>query len=76
MITIEAIKELPVLFLSSGFWSRAGVLRAKILAKKLKARLADALIAQVCIDHNIPLITRDNDFRHYVKHAGLILFEE
>ncbi|MCX7115526.1 MAG: PIN domain-containing protein [Gammaproteobacteria bacterium] len=69
------IKHLPLLPITSDFWYRAGRLRSQLLAKKLKARLADTLIAQSCIDHQVPLITRDLDFRHYVKHGGLILFE-
>jgi predicted nucleic acid-binding protein len=44
-----------------------------LLGKGLKARLGDALVAQACIDHNIPLIARDGDFRHFVKHCGLKL---
>jgi predicted nucleic acid-binding protein len=35
--------------------------------------LADALIAQSCIDHEISLIARDGDFRHFAKHCGLKL---
>lgn len=72
---IESITQLPLLSISAQFWYRAGSMRAKLLTKKLKARLADTLIAQSCIDHDVPLITRDNDFRHYEKYAGLILFE-
>jgi predicted nucleic acid-binding protein len=56
-----------------GHWHRAANLRANILAKKLKASLADTLIAQSCIDHGIALITRDADFRHFAKHGGLKL---
>jgi predicted nucleic acid-binding protein len=51
---------------------RAGLLRAELLRGILKAQLADCLIAQSCIDHDIPLITYDRDFRHFV-HAGLKL---
>ncbi len=40
-------KQLPVLELSDGFWERAGRLRSKILARGLKSRLVDALVAQV-----------------------------
>lgn len=69
---IEDILQIPTLPIFSGFWYRAGVLRSKLLEKKLKARLADCLIAQSCIDHNVPLITRDEDFRHFVKY-GLVL---
>jgi len=66
------LKELPRLELKDGYWERSGALRAKILSKGQKARLADALIAQSCLDHNVPLVTADRDFRHFVKH-GLTL---
>ncbi len=72
---INTIMRLPTLAILPDFWSRAGIMRAKVLAQKLKARLADTLIAQSCIDHGVPLITRDTDFRHFVKYADLILFE-
>ncbi|MDO8518914.1 MAG: PIN domain-containing protein [Deltaproteobacteria bacterium] len=68
----EALLNLVLLEITSGYWERAGHLRAKILAKGLKARLADTLIAQSCLDHDIPLITRDPDFRHF-KPLGLKL---
>lgn len=72
---IDFIQAIPVLELSEGYWVRAASIRQRILREGLKSRLADALIAQSCIDHNIPLITRDKDFRHYVKHCGLKLYE-
>jgi hypothetical protein len=70
---IEKISELPILEPTENFWQRAGVNRSKLIAKKLKARLADTLIAQSCIDYQVPLITCDKDFRHFVKYCGLIL---
>jgi predicted nucleic acid-binding protein len=72
---IDTLIKLPLLPIHEQFWYRAGLLRAKLLSKKLKARLADTLIAQACIDHDVPLITRDDDFRHYVKYGGLKLFQ-
>ena len=63
------LKELPRLEISEGYWERAGALRAKVLAKGLKARLADALIAQSCLDHRVPLVTADRDFRHFTRHG-------
>jgi predicted nucleic acid-binding protein len=65
-------QELPLLEPTPGFWERAGLLRASVVARRHKARLADTLIAQTCIDHGVPLITRDQDFRHFVS-AGLTL---
>ncbi len=69
----ETIAEVPLLEVASGYWQRAGVLRAKVLATRRKARLGDALIAQSCIDQSIPLITRDRDFRAFAEAANLNL---
>jgi predicted nucleic acid-binding protein len=67
------LASITQLEIQEGFWFRASLLRADILAKKLKANLADTLIAQSCIDHGVALITRDTDFRHFAKHGGLKL---
>lgn len=64
---------LPTLEIDHGYWIRAAATRATILSKKLRARLPDALIAQSCIDHDVALITRDRDFRHFAKYCGLRL---
>jgi predicted nucleic acid-binding protein len=64
---------LPLLDLEPGYWERAGVLRAAILKRQRKARVADALIAQSCLDQSAPLVTRDRDFRHFAAAAGLPL---
>ena len=64
---------LPILDLEPGFWERAGVLRASVLKQKKKARVADSLIAQSCLDQSTPLVTRDRDVRHFAKAAGLSL---
>ncbi len=71
---VSKIEELPILELKENYWQRAGITRSKLIAKKLKARLADTLIAQSCIDQQIPLLTRDADFKNFVKYCGLILF--
>jgi predicted nucleic acid-binding protein len=65
--------RIPLLELSEGYWERAGRLRAKVIRSGLRARLADTLIAQSCIDHAVPLVTRDSDFRHFAKLGGLRL---
>ena len=69
----KLIREMSLLEAGSGFWERAANTRGTILSKRLRARLADTLIAQSCLDHQVPLITRDTDFRHFAIHAGLIL---
>ena len=67
------LTALPLLEPSDGFWERAGRLRAKLIARKHRVRLADALIAQSCIDHHVRLVTRDGDFRHFARLGGLRL---
>ena len=69
----QTISAVPLMEVSPGYWQRAGALRAKVLAKRRKARLGDALIAQSCIDQAIPLLTRDRDFRAFADAADLDL---
>lgn len=70
---IETLSSLPLIAVKPGYWQRAGALRAIVLAKRRKARLGDALIAQSCLDSRIPLLTRDRDFHSFVVAAGLDL---
>jgi predicted nucleic acid-binding protein len=70
---VEDLLELPLLEPTPEFWVRTGKLRASVLARKRRARLADALIAQLCVDHGVKLITRDKDFRAFVSASGLDL---
>ncbi len=65
--------DLPLLEIEAGFWERAASTRAAVLAHNLRARLADTLIAQSCIDQGVALVTRDSDFHHFARHAGLAL---
>lgn len=67
----EVIMEIPILPVTEGFWERAGLLRAKMVKQKYKAKLADTLIAQTCLDHHVPLVTRDKDFNQFTKVSAL-----
>jgi predicted nucleic acid-binding protein len=71
--TVAFIRQIPQLEILEGYWERAGELRASLRRLGLKAALADTLVAQSCLDHNVALITRDRDFRHFARHAGLQL---
>ncbi|HEX4859892.1 MAG TPA: PIN domain-containing protein [Rhizomicrobium sp.] len=70
---MQTVVEFPRLPILDGYWERAGHMRRLLRQKNFKAKVADTLIAQSCIDHDVTLITRDNDFRHFVKHCGLKL---
>lgn len=69
----HTLSKLPLIETRSGYCQRAGALRAQVLAKRRKARLGDALIAQSCMDRGIPLLTRDRDFRVFAEGEGLDL---
>ena len=62
---------IPLMGIEESYWQRVGALRAKVLSKKRRARLGDALIAQSCIDHGVKLVTRDRDFQAFAEAAGL-----
>src|SRR5208337_3725764 len=67
----ETLSEVPMIEIEPGYWQRAGALRAKVLAKRRKARLGDALIAQSCVDREVLLVTRDHDFKAFAEASAL-----
>ena len=67
---LEGLQMLPLL---DGYWQRVGQLRRMLRAHGRRARLGDALISQSCLDHDVPLITRDADFRANAELCGLKL---
>ena len=68
----ERLLQLPRLEVPDGSWERAGSLAA-ILELKRRAPLADTLIAQSCIDHDVGLVTRDVASRAFMRAGGLRL---
>jgi predicted nucleic acid-binding protein len=69
----ELLLQLPLLDITEGYWERSGSLRSRILSRRHRAPLADTLIAQSCLDHDVPLVTRDADFGAFARVAGLRL---
>jgi predicted nucleic acid-binding protein len=69
----KTLSDVPLMELAVGYWERAGQLRARVLAKRRKARLGDALIAQSCIDGRVSLLTRDRDFGAFAEVVSLPL---
>jgi predicted nucleic acid-binding protein len=70
--TAGVLSALPLLDVTDGYWARAGLLRARVIAAGSKSKVADALVAQSCLDHDVALVTNDRDFRHYARY-GLVL---
>lgn len=69
------INAVRILELSEGFWHRSGRLRASIHQRGRRAMMADVLIAQCCIDHGLPLLTRDADYRIIAECGRLRLVQ-
>lgn len=70
---VADLLDLPLLEPAGDFWARVGRLRATVLARDRRARLGDAMIAQLCLDHGVKLITRDRDFRAFAEATDLDL---
>jgi predicted nucleic acid-binding protein len=67
---ILGIQQLEI---KAGYWGRTGKLRAELMRRGHRPKIADTLIAQSCLDHQVPLITRDRDFSAFRDLAGLRL---
>jgi predicted nucleic acid-binding protein len=70
----DSILDIPQLEVTKGYWERAGKLRSRLIRRRFRPKLADSLIAQSCLDHDVALVTRDRDFSPFQKLAGLRLF--
>jgi len=71
---IDETVRIALLPLFDGYWFRAGNLRRDLLAIKRSAPLGDCLIAQACIDADVPLLTYDSGFTRFLSF-GLKLYE-
>jgi predicted nucleic acid-binding protein len=67
------IDNLQTLEIGEGYWARAGKLRANVRRAGRKAALGDALLAQACLDADLPLLTADADFRAFSQLSNLRL---
>lgn len=67
------IDNLQTLEIGEGYWARAGKLRANVRRAGRKAALGDALLAQACLDADLPLLTADADFRAFAQLSNLRL---
>ena len=61
---LKEFRRIPV---QETAWVSAGEMRSELFKKGLKAKLADCLIAQTCMDSKVPFLTVDRDFRHFKK---------
>jgi len=67
--------NIPLLPLFDGYWYRAGNLRRNLLANRMKAPVADCLIAQACLDMGVPLIAYDREFKRFIPMGLKLILE-
>jgi len=65
------VLKAPRVAITAGYWERAGKLRRRLMRLGYRPKIADTFIAQTCLDHGLPLITRDRDFEAFRKAAGI-----
>ena len=70
---IERLQVLPLLNPTRETYSHAALLRKFYRHGGLQIGTIDALIAQLCIEHDLALLTTDNDFVHAARFVPLRL---
>jgi predicted nucleic acid-binding protein len=69
----RALSEMPFATPAPDFWKDAGKLRRTLAKQGVNASLADCLVAQSCLEHRLPLLTRDQGIKKFAAKAGLAL---
>jgi len=70
---VERFRNLPMLVPSREDHVQAAQLRNKCRRKGVQIGTIDALIAQLCIHHELSLLTTDRDFVHLAKIVSIRL---
>ncbi len=70
---IERLQVLPLLDPTRDTYIQAAALRNTCRRGGVQIGTIDALIAQLCIEHDLPLLTADNDFVHAARFVPLRL---
>jgi hypothetical protein len=70
---IQRFSHLPMIAPEIEDHIEAADLRNHCRRKGIQVGTIDALIAQLCIRHELPLLTTDEDFPHIARHSSLEL---
>jgi predicted nucleic acid-binding protein len=72
---IDRFSAVPLLGPDRSDHIEAAELRNRCRRNGVQIATIDALLAQLCIRHELTMLTTDNDFRHIVDHSTLRLWE-
>jgi hypothetical protein len=70
---ISAFASLPLIFPDREDHIEAARLCNRCRRKGVQVRTIDALLAQLCLRHDLVMLTADEDFRHMAAHCALRL---
>ena len=68
---VERFSALPLIVPDRDDHIHAAELRNQCRRKGVQIGTIDALLAQLCIRHDLTMLTADEDFRHVAKHTTL-----
>lgn len=67
----ERFEAIPLVVPTRADHMAAAELRNHCRRHGVQAGTIDALLAQLCIRHELPLLSTDEDFRHIARYSGL-----
>jgi predicted nucleic acid-binding protein len=72
---VDRFSAIPLLVPDREDHVSAAALRNQCRKKGIQVGTIDALLAQLCIRHELVLLTTDEDFNHIARHCDLRLWE-
>ena len=73
---LDRFSSVPLLVPDRDDHVRAAELRNHCRRKGVQVGTIDALLAQLCIRHDLTMLTTDKDFRHIADHSTLKLWNQ
>jgi predicted nucleic acid-binding protein len=73
---LDRFSALPLLAPDRDDHIRAAELRNRCRRAGIQIGTIDALLAELCIRHELTMLTTDNDFRHIANHCALKVWKE
>jgi len=73
---VERFSALPLIVPDRDDHIQAAELKNVCRRKGVQIGTIDALLAQLCIRHDLTMLTTDEDFRHLAKHTALRVWQQ
>src|SRR5882757_1771551 len=73
---VDRFSALPLLVPDRNDHIRAAELRNRCRRAGIQIGTIDALLAQLCIQHDLTMLASDNDFKHMTSRCALKLWKE